>query len=340
MQVLLGTQHNGSANLHSKGAYEWWYVDALTPDASWGITVILFRGMPMSPDYIQALQSGGNSSHQYPDNHCGYAVSVYHKQQRVFFGFGNCDYSDCEFSTNGSIIRVGKHSLQRSSPTELTVQCTTYDTNTQRSVKINAVLQVPKPLISSVETFKAQHGWVVASPRNNATVSLQMLEGGSTLVDANWEAWGYHDHNMGKRAMYEDFNSWYWGRVLTDQGGFVFLGVDKHSKTAQLLELNSENEATIHEVPISFSSWRTSMMGLKNASRLILPFVDMGKNKRVITTSNSKVIENGPFYQRYISEWWLDDKFYGYGTSEYMQVQRLSSVWITPFLRLPWRKNV
>ncbi|MGA0046016.1 MAG: hypothetical protein ACO3I4_07150, partial [Candidatus Kapaibacteriota bacterium] len=81
MQLLTGPSHDVSHHLEASGAYEWWYVDALetpTDDAlssSWGVVVILFRGMPMSPAYLQEQRSPQGSS---PSQHCGMAVSIYY----------------------------------------------------------------------------------------------------------------------------------------------------------------------------------------------------------------------------------------------------------------------
>ena len=54
MDVTFGPLHDHCRFLDASGAYEWWYIDALSPDGEWGAVVIIFRGMPMSPDYLKA----------------------------------------------------------------------------------------------------------------------------------------------------------------------------------------------------------------------------------------------------------------------------------------------
>lgn len=56
------------------GGYLWWYVDALSDDGQYGLTVIAFVGSVFSPYYYWARQRDPNTN---PENHCAINVAIY-----------------------------------------------------------------------------------------------------------------------------------------------------------------------------------------------------------------------------------------------------------------------
>ncbi|MEP6836808.1 MAG: carotenoid 1,2-hydratase, partial [Bradyrhizobium sp.] len=59
----------------SPNGYAWWYVDALSDDGQYGITVIAFIGSVFSPYYAFARRKGPAD----PLNHCAINVAIYRK---------------------------------------------------------------------------------------------------------------------------------------------------------------------------------------------------------------------------------------------------------------------
>jgi len=52
------------------------------------------------------------------------------------------------------------------------------------------------------------------------------------------------------------------------------------------------------------------------------------------------VVENGPFYQRYYSDWIVNGvHIKDRGMSEYMDCARYQRAWIRPFLRTIWQQR-
>ncbi len=64
----------GFAKTVPSGGYAWWYVDGLSDDGHYGITLIAFIGSVFSPYYAW---SGRRS----PDNHCALNVALYGRQR-------------------------------------------------------------------------------------------------------------------------------------------------------------------------------------------------------------------------------------------------------------------
>ena len=63
------------AKIVPPNGYAWWYVDALSDDGQYGITVIAFIGSVFSPYYAFARRKGPAD----PLNHCAINVAVYRK---------------------------------------------------------------------------------------------------------------------------------------------------------------------------------------------------------------------------------------------------------------------
>ena len=60
------------------GGYTWWYVDALSDDGAYGITIIAFIGSVFSPYYAWSRRRGGGD----PMRHCALNVALYGQGKR------------------------------------------------------------------------------------------------------------------------------------------------------------------------------------------------------------------------------------------------------------------
>lgn len=329
MQLLTGPDHDRCHALNGEGAYEWWYTDALTADAEWGVVAILFRGMPMSPAYLSnpAAMAGG------------YAVSVYHRGTRIAFAFGDEPRDTCWFSREGADVQMSAASLHIESSGMMHVSIGRTGSTIERSVHVS-IRMAAADTPSTSDAFAADHGWVLARPRAEADVRIELGEGSmapSCVFEGS--AMAYHDHNMGVRSMSADFGDWYWGRVHGPQRSFVYLTTPGSPRaTAHAADITSNGLV----LPWSHAAFRTeryrvNFMGLGMHRRIIIEGTDASGANRTVVCNNTVVCEDGPFYQRYISQWTDGDTDVGFGMSEYMDVQRLRMPWIRPFLRLPWK---
>ena len=200
MDLLTGTAHDHNHFLNGNGAYEWWYVDALSPDGDWGVVVILFRGMPMSPSYLDAIDAGKGA----PAEHCGYAVSVYHRTERVAFAFREIP-SDA-FRVPESVVDLD--TVHPEVPTSIRVR-----------------VQIAGAPLQDSGVAAGEHGWVLVAPRADATVEIALAEHGVTMAHASWSGLAYRDHNYGARPLPADFGDWLWGRVHAEDRTLVYLSV-------------------------------------------------------------------------------------------------------------------
>ncbi|MBU3678798.1 MAG: hypothetical protein FGM32_04220 [Candidatus Kapabacteria bacterium] len=313
--------------LHGPGTYEWWYTDALDSSGEWGVVMILFRGMPMSPDYL------ANPS----DLQGGYALSIYHRGVRIAFAFGGHPLDRCCFA--GDDVHVSMPGAElRLTDEVLKMTIDAPCGNDGRRARVAVTMNVGSCRAHAPDIIDDPHAWILAAPRSRATVNIQIHEAHGEVVTRDLCAIAYHDHNMGARAMAVDFRDWYWGRLHTEHQTLVYLvtkrSADETSWFGRVLDDGNVEEFS--EVSITLQRPRLSMMGLRYHQRIILSGRDSKGNLVSAECLNARVCEDGPFYQRYISRWRIDGAEAGLGMSEYMDVSRLSKAWIRPFLRLPW----
>lgn len=313
MDLYTGPGHDHDHHLDTVGAYEWWYVDALSPDGEWGVVVIQFRGMPMSPEYLEAIETSTGR----PVDHCGYAVSVYHRTTRVGFAFREIESSS--FIPPDGIFEVD-----------------TAHPDLPQSIRVR--IEVADSPLQDTGVRSGDHGWVLVAPRVQATVSLTLAENGVPMVEAGWTGLAYRDHNFGSHPLHEAFGDWYWGRVHADDRTIVYLAVPDAIEPFIMCGEIGEGASTLSpwaDVHLEVDRVRPSIMGLMAGRRVTLIGTDPRGREARLTCHNRHVVEDGPFYQRYLSDWRLDGINLGRGTSEYMRASRLGAAWIRPFLRLP-----
>ncbi len=328
MQLLTGPAHDRCHALNGVGAYEWWYTDALSHDGAWGVVAILFRGMPMSPAYLSAPAELAG----------GYALSVYHRGTRVAFAFGDVSLEQCDFSCDTADVRVGQARLKIDDDGRMHVLIERVGRGIERSVRVHLVLDAASTA-TSADAFGDTHGWVLARPRANAHLKIDLGEGSRLWYNvADESAVAYHDHNMGRREMSADFGDWYWGRVHGRTSSIVYLTTPgSRGETPIVVDVSDVGQVRPWTTAVLKLQQRgVNFMGLAMHRRIVLEGVDAQGSPRSVVCDNEVVCEDGPFYQRYISQWTDNGVVIGSGMSEYMDVQRLRAPWIRPFLRLPW----
>jgi carotenoid 1,2-hydratase len=332
MQLLTGKRHDVCHGLRGPGAYEWWYADALSDDGEWGVVLILFRGMPMSPTYL--------ANPTKPEG--GYALSVYHRGVRIGFAFGSEDATNGVVNEDRCDVELGPHHARSLAPTDGAYSMAIHAPGDGRWRAVHAEIVMHDGWAApSDEAFTADHGWVLAAPRGKASVRIRLGEGERTIVDHRFSAWAYHDHNMGVRAMAADFRDWYWGRVHAEDRSFVYLATPRATVPFHWVG-EVDTDGVVHawrDVAIRYERPFVSFMGLFHHRRIILYGVDRHGARRTLECLNERACEDGPFYQRYVSRWSVDGVSVGAGMSEYMDVRRLSAPWIRPFLRLPFVRH-
>ena len=327
MQVVSGIPNNGCHAISGPGAYEWWYADVLSDNGEWGIVVILFRGMPMSPTYLKNPES----------MMAGCAVSIYHRGTRIAFSFSEQPLSQATYEEHRVDVAMKGARLHIAEDGALHVHASVPCDADGRSVCVD-LQTAPLDLVTAKPAeIDDVHAWVLAAPRVQARAAFTILERDEAVCDVAFDAVLYHDHNLGKRAMHHDYRDWYWGRVHTDATTYVFLATPRSADScAHVYEISPAGAVTPwSQVEIIYSEPTVTMMGRVCKKKITLRGRSGEGAMQQLECRNTTACEDGPFYQRYISEWLLNGTPCGQGMSEYMDVARMESAWIRPFLRLP-----
>lgn len=331
MQVFTGDTHDVCHMFDQAGAYEWWYVDALSENADWGFVAIMFRGMPMSPDYLRDMAQGRNPK---PVDHCGFAVNVYYKGKRLFQVFRGVDAADTSFSTSTCDVRVGACALRRIDVGTWHLDIDTRHPSTSRGLVLAATVRRTGRIVHSDAECTAAHGWVLAAPLATIQARMEVHDVGGCRSRVHWSGMAYHDHNMGRRAMQEDFRSWYWGRALQPDHGFVYLATpDASTPFAYAARVDAFGVHPWHGVQVQPQRHSTTYMALRAARRVVI-HGDEGH----VDVQQRGILDDGPFYRRYLATV-SGDIPSGYAITEDMHVQRYRAAWIRPFLRTPWTRS-
>lgn len=326
MQVLQGLANDAAHMLDGKGAYEWWYVDALSADGEWGVVGILFKGMPMSPTYLRdpSLMRAG----------C--AVSVYYRGVRIAFSFTEQDLDTAVFDTDTVNVAMGQCGVSIDATGRFTFGASVPCDNDGRAIDVRIIgTAQQKDAIPGM--LVGMHAWVLAQPRMPASIHVRICEAGNTVVEHRFDALAYHDHNMGRRAMHNDFADWYWGRAHFEGKTVVYLSTPRSADAVSIVaDVGYDGSISMWEnIRMRYSAIQPTSLGLVCGRNIIISGESALHGHTEIVCRNSTACEDSPFYQRYISEWTLNNQERALGMSEYMNVSRLASRWIRPFLSLP-----
>ncbi len=197
------------------GGYRWWYVDAVSDDGRFGITLIAFIGSVFSPYYLWSGRSD-------PRDHCAVNVAVY--------GAGRSRWAMTE--RRRSQLRQEAHVLQIG-PSSLTwddgVLTARFDEVTAPwPSRLCGTIRL-HPQVVLGETFAldaaGRHHWRPIAPRCGVEVTL-------TAPDCAWRGQGYFDTNAGDEPLEDGFSSWNWSRAHRPYDTLLFYDVERRDGEA------------------------------------------------------------------------------------------------------------
>ena len=180
--------------------YRWWYVDALSDDERYGLTIIGFIGSVFSPYYKI-------SGRDIPLDHSCLNVALYGKRgaRWVMTERGLQDTHQAE-----DALTIGP-SAMRWDNDRLIINIEERDIRLgipwRRRVKGQIILH---PEILNDKSFKldpaGNHHWHTIAPRARIEVTMEQ-------PDISWSGSGYLDGNHGSEPIEDGFKSWHWSRA-------------------------------------------------------------------------------------------------------------------------------
>jgi carotenoid 1,2-hydratase len=256
------------AHVDAQG-YAWWYVDAISTDSRFGLTIIGFIGSVFSP-YYKASGRGR------PENHSSINVALYGPR-------GN----------RWAMTERGAGRLIRSADTLQVGPSAMHWDGDALTIDINEIAcPLPFPVRGKVRLYPeqisetafglhedGQHLWHPIAPRARVEVTMDS-------PGINWSGSGYFDSNFGREPLETGFSEWQWSRAHLKDGVAVMYEGERRDGSDFAMALRYDRQGNWHDAD------------LPPAARL--PGTTFGMPRRTRGT-NAKIVktwENAPFYSR------------------------------------------
>ena len=292
------------------GGYLWWYVDAMSDDGQFGLTLIAFVGSVFSPYYAWARRRPGAD----PDNYCALNVALYSQRAKRWSmterGRRHCHRDATQLTVGPSRLHWNGSSL------DIAIQ----EVGAPIPHRINGHVRLhPRQLFqfSTALDHNGRHRWGPLAPSARIEVDLQ-------LPRQRWSGHAYLDSNEGDEPIEHAFHRWDWSRSLMRDGSTaVMYDMQWPAVPERLLSLRFDRGGQVE--PFSApgrQALRKTHWGLQRGMRSTTP----------VTVQQQ--LEDTPFYQRaLLSSELLGERVQSF--HETLSIPRL----VSPIVRamLPWR---
>ena len=256
------------------GGSGWWYVDAISADGRYGLTIIAFLGSVFSPYY---KRSGRGD----PLNHSSLNVALYGPTHRWVMH----ERPSTDVRRDRSNLEIG-NSAVRWDGNVLEIDIEERDTRLFNPIhrrvagKVRVYPEALNPASFALDPAQ-NHIWHCMAPR--ARIEVEMEEPG-----LSWSGQGYFDHNRGREPLEKGFNVWHWSRAHMKRGAVVCYEGERGDGSVFASAIRFDAEAIPMEVdlppiaPLPRSKWR----------------VERSTRSEIGTASVRRTWEDTPFYAR------------------------------------------
>lgn len=336
-------QHTEAIEEHP-GGYQWWYFDAGSASGKYHFVVIFYRGNPFSTRYITALESRKGSDLN-PSEYPGISMSVYEDGIPIYYSFAEFEETDCTVLTeeNKSQLKIGPHCIEMEEGGEGVIYTLHLEEQLPCGDELDAQLQFKGHDNDGTERSNntEDHFWDLVLPRAKVegTINLSLEE--SRDREISFSGMGYHDQNAGREPLKDTFDDWYWGRFHFPSATLIYYVMNQVDGTTQsrawlLHPDTNEVMEDLQEISLGDKSW--SAFGLRSSRKLRLRF-----EQSQIQVQQSALVDNGPFYQRFLSEAFLSIPAEGVlestkGISEYIYPERIHRRMFWPLVNMRIRQ--
>ena len=301
------------------GGYLWWYLDAISDDGAYALTVIAFVGSVFSPAYFKA-RSKVDQGLVDPMQFCAINVALHGPGGGETWVFNEYDARMVTRSAN--TLSLGHTQLERHDGglrIDIDERTKPFFQSMSRKV-VGCIDFSPAATFDRIVKLdaKGHHRWLGLAPRGRVRVTLSEPE-------ISFEGSAYHDANHGLEPLEKAFSSWTWSRTELSEGTAVLYDtheVEGHRSSRGML-FRSDGEVRPFEAPKQVALPR-GKWGVSRSSRL-----DQDGTAKV-----RKTLIDSPFYLRSLVDTELGGER-AVAVHEALDMNRFSSGWVR-FL-LPWR---
>lgn len=328
MRILSDPNKDSVALSEKPGGYKWWYFDAIDSSSGYSLVVIFYLGNPFSNRYIRALNNDNLKEESTPENFPAVSISVYKEQKPVYYSFTEFDKANVRFSEKVPSLEIGNHGFDLNKFDEWLDYRLQLSEELPSGDRIQASLNfkssnkaVP---FDDAEGESRGHAWNLLQPRAEVQGTVRLYQGSDLRHDINFRGPGYHDHNTGQEPMKDKFEEWYWGRFHFPEHTLVYYVINRKEEPQYRAWLMDRNDLSIAAGFREFElrDKGRSLFGLHTARKLWL-----SNDQSQILVQQNQLLDNGPFYQRYLSDAFLYLEYQDVqkvrGISEYIRPERV-----------------
>ncbi len=264
------------------GGYAWWYVDALSDDGRFGLTIIAFIGSVFSPYYASARRHALGSAE--PLDHCALNVALYSRNgSATQTGWAMTERHRASVKPEPTRLRIGPSQLAWKDGV-LTIDIDEITVPWARQLK-GVVRIFPSAVLSTGYALDdaGLHHWCPIAPSARVTVDL-------SSPNVQWHGNAYLDANRGARPLEKDFIRWDWSRAeLSGQRTAVLYDATRIDGSPLSLALLADAAGQVNSftpppsLVLPLTAWR-----LPRSTR----------SESAAATHIEQDLEDGPFYSR------------------------------------------
>ncbi|CAN5409225.1 hydroxyneurosporene dehydrogenase [soil metagenome] len=335
-------------------AYEWWYFDALSDDASESIIIVFLDNFIYSPRYNRSEPSAAAAKLYNPSAHTDDSDKRFPAISITYFRDGKPryhavnEYSGRAFSASedNPECRIGNCSFRFESAS----YGSGYNVSINTPLSRNRRLEAEFEWLSIESDFQPEafsygdssHCWNMVAPRSDVTGKIMVYDSKGRKSDTrSFRGTGYHDHNLDNRWLAKTVRDWHWGRAHFADCTAVFyryceIGDDSPS-TKLFIVRNGKLET--RNVEYEEQNYVRDKFGIRYPTRLRL----ISEDNIRMSVNPLKVIDSSFYYLRFLSEITLtlsDEKQHKTtGITEFLAPKALKHRWLNWFSDVRTGKN-
>ncbi len=340
MKVTLDINRDIRTLKTEPGGYEWWHFNAISDDGEYRFVVTFYEGNPFSTRYIKRLNKG-TKKESLPENFPAVNISFYENNEPVFYNFTEYEPEKAIFSDNRPDLTIGSNKMS----TDIDDSEATYILNLKDklpngdaivgNLEFSSKLCV-KDLLDEDPDGTAKHSWSLIQPKAEVSGKIRIYSRNEKPKIITFAGIGYHDHNLGFEPMKNDFSELYRGRYHFEYGTLIYYIIKRKEglhHRAWIISNSGDRLLNSFE-DISLMDKSLSLFGLVSARKFLLH-----SGNAHVNIQQSKVLDNGPFYQRFSSDAFLhvpenDAVEVSNGFSEYVCTDRIHWPMFRPLINM------
>lgn len=306
--------------LDVEGGFAWWYADLLDEEMN-GCVVIWSFGLPFLPGRESAARRGqGAPCRQRPSVN----VAIYRHGRAVAYVLQEHPESAATWHEGTESVRIGRSCMRTERVDEGRVCLLDLDLDLPDGRRLQGQVRIQGNACRyASKGTDPRHQWspLCTAARGSASFTVD----GEPLLDVDGRA--YHDRN-GSVAPLDGLGirHWLWGRapVGDDERIWYLLWPDKGEPTAWGLTVSGAGEVRVHDnLEVQRSPVRIGRFGMPWWRRLSLGH----GGERWLDVDHYRLVDNGFFYQRWLTRVRAPDGRVGVGTAEAVRPGRVDRAW-------------